>query len=898
MKKSGIFIGLVIMGMQLLSGQKFPEKGMPPIKDYTPDEYTQAGKVWSIQSAENGLVYFATDKGLLEFDGQHWRRHSGSRGFTRSLLVVHDSLIYAGADKDFGAWHREGFQRYAYESLYPFRETAKGLNEEFWGVYQLKEEIVFVSFDNLYIRKEGQLTKLAAPSRFSNSFQLDSVLYLPDEEQGLFQFDGLSLTHVFAYPGNEPWTIVGVDQTEDGLLVITRDRGLFVFHDGALRPLQQEVNDLLKQDQVFSFTVIEDSHYAFGTILNGVYITDREGRIIQHINKQKGLLNNTVLSLHYSPQGSLWLGMDYGISVLRLSSDVAYILDQQGEFGTGHTALLQGKDFFLGTNQGLYYSSWEALKNNVSGISFSLVRGSAGQVWWLENIDGTIWCGHDRGLFTVSRQGLTPIYTNEGVLAITPLGEQHLVAGTYNGLSLFRRDGGRWSFEGKLNPVQGACSQVIADGDSLLWINIPNFGIIKATLNDQYRIAKQRIYLTSVFEGENPWLLTENQPGFLTTTRYGYTYEALLDSFLRVDTHSAPTAVENPLPVFPVGLPLNDTFDFFPVYNGFALRNRTSHPTSGQDSPILFRNLAAFNNDTTISYQESASIPYQLNNVRIEFLTPHQEETTYRFRLANFEDTWSAWSPQSSCDYLHLPEGKYELLVEAKSAAGVTRSPPLSFTILPPWYRRWYAYLGATIMLLGLYLLQRLRNQRKLDRLEAEMKVREQKALEKQAEAYQQEKMVQNQQRLEAEIADLRKRLRAKTIELAKKGKENDDKNRLLQTLKDKIASIEHRSSETNRRWAEMTRLLDNKVSPEDHTFDMQLDELNQEFLRRMKAAFPALTAYDLRLATYLRMGLSSREIAELLHVLPSSVNVSRSRLRKKLSLEAEQDLYEFLMEV
>lgn len=95
-----------------------------------------------------------------------------------------------------------------------------------------------------------------------------------------------------------------------------------------------------------------------------------------------------------------------------------------------------------------------------------------------------------------------------------------------------------------------------------------------------------------------------------------------------------------------------------------------------------------------------------------------------------------------------------------------------------------------------------------------------------------------------------------------------------------------------------MTRLLDGKVSAEDQTFDMQLDELNQEFLRRLKADYPVLTNYDLRLATYLRMGLSSREIAELLHVLPSSVNVSRSRLRKKLNLEGDQDLYEFLMGV
>jgi DNA-binding NarL/FixJ family response regulator len=52
---------------------------------------------------------------------------------------------------------------------------------------------------------------------------------------------------------------------------------------------------------------------------------------------------------------------------------------------------------------------------------------------------------------------------------------------------------------------------------------------------------------------------------------------------------------------------------------------------------------------------------------------------------------------------------------------------------------------------------------------------------------------------------------------------------------------------------------------------------------------------YDLRLCTYIKTGLSTREIAEMMHVLPSSINVSRSRLRKKLKLNAKEDLYTFL---
>ncbi|MEL6132406.1 MAG: hypothetical protein AAFR59_03475, partial [Bacteroidota bacterium] len=492
--------------MQLSLGQKFPEKGLPPLQNYAPEAYAQAGKVWSIQSAENGLVYFASDKGLLEFDGLSWRRFTGSKGFTRSLLIVNDSLIYTGADKDFGYWKRKGLQGFTYQSCYPFRESTKGLNEEFWGVYKLEDEIVFTSFDNLYIMKGEQLTKIAAPSRFTRTFQSGAKLFLADESKGLFQFDGFNLTQVFEYPDKQPWQIMGIDQEGSVLLIITRDRGLFEYREGRLTPLKQEVNPYLQRDEVFSFTAIEDKHYAFGTILNGVYITDHEGRVIQHLNKQKGILNNTILSLHFSPQGRLWLGMDFGISALHMSSEVSYVLDQQGVFGTGQTALLNDEDFFLGTNQGLYYARWQELKNDASGITLSLIPGSAGQVWALHEGEGKIWCGHDQGLFQVSAQGIKPIFTEEGILSMTSLNGDYLVAGTYNGLSLFRRKGARWMFEGKLPPVQGACSQVISKDDSLLWINIPNFGIIRASLSPHFRIEKQRIYLFSELEGENPYL--------------------------------------------------------------------------------------------------------------------------------------------------------------------------------------------------------------------------------------------------------------------------------------------------------------------------------------------------------------------------------------------------------
>ncbi len=351
MDKLLLLATLLFVGVPDLCAQAFPGKGVPRIRNFTPDQYGTPGKTWEIKSAANGLVYFATDQGLLEFDGARWQRYTGSKGFTRSLFIAADSVLYTGADKDFGRWQKNNVNQLHYTSLNPFRESTKGLNEEFWGTYQIEEDYVFVSHNNVYLYKEQQLTKLPAPSRFYGSHGSGDTVYVFDEQSGLYGFDGFNLTPLASFSADfpDPPLITGVHPQGDRLLVVTRGQGLFELTDGQLQPLANEVNAYLKKDQAFSFTTIGDTHYAFGTILNGVYITDLAGNIIQHLNKQKGLLNNTILSMHYSERGQLWLGMDFGIAAVNLSSNVTYFLDQPGQVGTGQTGLLHEGIFYLGT---------------------------------------------------------------------------------------------------------------------------------------------------------------------------------------------------------------------------------------------------------------------------------------------------------------------------------------------------------------------------------------------------------------------------------------------------------------------------------------------------------------------------------------------------------------------
>jgi len=148
---------------------------------------------------------------------------------------------------------------------------------------------------------------------------------------------------------------------------------------------------------------------------------------------------------------------------------------------------------------------------------------------------------------------------------------------------------------------------------------------------------------------------------------------------------------------------------------------------------------------------------------------------------------------------------------------------------------------------------------------------------------------------LEKEKTDLEKELRSTKIKLVIKSKELEDKKKVIQNLGDKLYKLQNTDSISKMSWKEIFRIIESHQDIRSNTFQIHMDELNQLFTQKLKADCPALTMYDLRLCTYIKTGLSTREIAEMMQVLPSSINVSRSRLRKKLGLEAKDDLFSFL---
>lgn len=886
----------IISGTLATFAQSFPEKGMPLLENYTPDKYQNKGKIWEISTAGNGIVYMAADKGVLEFDGKTWNCFKGSDGFTRSLLVANDSLLYSGSDLDFGVYKRNKYQAFEYTSLYPFQKDVAEINEEFWDIYKQNDNVLFVSSQNIYVYKNQHFTKISAPSKFTGSFNVNDSLYFADEKNGLFLFNGLALKQVFNFPPDAGFEIAGIYHHPMGTVLVTKNSGLYLFSSGKLSFIDNVISQDLKTAKVFSFTPVGDKYLAFGTILKGLYITDINGKIIHQINKNKGLLNNTILSLHYSPLGKLWMGMDYGVTAIDLQKRITTFYDLRGDFGTGSSALIHSGIFYLGTNQGLYQSRWDDLNNDSDYTRFQIIQGTEGQVWCLEEIDNTILFGHDQGVFILKGDNtIQKLNSEPGVWTIVPY-KEYLLTGNYNGISIFKKTPGGWTFLKKMELIYGSCNQVIIENGNTIWVNIPNFGIIRAVLDNNLNPIERLITKDKNFDGNNPFLLKNDTGIQIITDKYRYTYSQSEKRFTdKVDVIGQPE-IEGLAPgVFP-SIVLNQDYEFYPVYNGFALKYLVpDNKKEGGTYTISFRKIEALgrNQETTLLYP-GATIPFGQNSIRIECIVPNQDKVLYQYKLEE-SGNWSSWVSDNTVEFLNLEHGEYTLFIKALVNGNNTETIALPFRIDAPWYLSWYAYIVYFLMLIlvvySLYAWQKLslKKQKKIHLL------KEQNSLREQAEKHRQEVILLEQEMLRTEYNKLKQQLRSKTIELASKAKVDEEKNRMLISLKEKFESLQKEPALAKMKVNEIHRILDSYLNTEVNTFEIQIDELHQEFYKKLKNSFPGLSNHDLRLCAYLKIGLNSKEIADILNILPSSAFISRSRLRKKLDINADEDLYEFL---
>ncbi len=303
--------------------------------------------------------------------------------------------------------------------------------------------------------------------------------------------------------------------------------------------------------------------------------------------------------------------------------------------------------------------------------------------------------------------------------------------------------------------------------------------------------------------------------------------------------------------------------------------------------------------------QENINIPEigtRWKTMRFEFSSSHagyQSNLEYSYRLIGFDQIWSNWTTRTEKEYTNLPAGDYKFEVKVRSNLGNESTPAFySFVLLPPWSETMWAKIFY-LLLLGVLVFSIYKWQKKKFKLQQKKYEEEQKRLlyihELERNKTETELMALRNEKLEAEISFKNSEVASSAMHLVKKGELiSKIKGELTQVIKgldnpQAIADLK-----------KMTKTLneDDNLDKEWESFVKHFDKVHSDFVVELKEKHPAITPNELKLCAYLRMNLSTKEIAQLMNISVRGVEISRYRLRKKLQIPSEKNLFDYLINI
>ena len=936
--------------------------GVPYVQNYSKALYQSGNQNWSITKDEHGIMYFGNADGLLSYDGKYWQMHTMPNGLiVRVAAADGKGKIYAGGFGEFGYWENNSKGFLIYHSLIPRVPKKYVPTEEIWKIYVDGDRVLFQSFGSIYIYADGKITVIKSPNPYLFLYRAGKRFFVEQIGYGIFELKNNHLEYLPGsnIVGNSG--VLSILPFQKGeYLIGTAKNGLFIYDGKQVRPWANQANDFLKTYQLNNGVTIRGKYFAYGTILNGVVIIDTAGNVVQHINKSSGLQNNTVLSLYIDNEENLWAGLDNGIDRIELNSPLYFYFDKTGNFGTVYSSIIYNNKIYLGTNQGLFYSDWVANNSNhlFQVFEFKLIPGSQGQVWDLSIHDGKLLCGHNDGTYQVDNGAISKISTANGGWIVKPLNNNLLIQGTYNGLVVYHKDGGgNWVFDHKIDGFSEPSRYVEQDNRGEVWVSHAYKGIYKVTLSADLKKAVSAKYYDersglpgsyniNVFSLDNR-IVFSSDSGFYVyddiTDRF-YKYQQLnkkLGSFaasnkiipadgkkywfinhgrvaladlsspgsLSIDSNSFTVLNGQMVQHYENISRINNRIYLISIDDGFVIFNDEDvNPHNKVNLPAVLIGKVENVTDKITSISENGGniddveIPFAQNNIRIAYSLPYyrQAKVKYQYYLKGYSTQWSDWTAQSQKEFTNLGQGTYSFSVRAKiNDDNITPATVFTFTILPPWYSSKPAmFFYLLLVILAYYVFRhfyRLKLKRHQEHIQQKLQKEKEEFLKQEAIANEQQIVKIKNEQLQADLA-------GKSRELANSAMNIVYKNELLQKISDEIA---HLKDSTGKKLPDEQLKRIQKVINEGMTderdwnlFETSFNEAHESFFIKLKSHHPDLVPNDLKLCAYLRMNMNSKEMASLLNISLRGVEIRRYRLRKKLNLEHDKNLVEFLIEL
>jgi hypothetical protein len=826
----------------------------PSIRNFSKKETNAGTQNWDIVQHNNDWLYFANNNGLLEYDGSLWNLYPiGNYTNVRSLYYDEEAdRIYAGAFNEFGYYQRDKYGLLKYHSL-TGQLSGPDMNfNEIWHIYK-NEDTFFLQGDweIFRIRPDSEIRKLNFPHKIEMSGLVHDALFITTLEEGIMTLNGdlfLPLPGGEMLQGKKVCSILPFNERE--VLFITALHGMYIYNGVAVVPYQTDIDRFLHENQVFC-AQINQSKLAIGTVRNGVVIKDLNTSENIYANVDAGLQNNTVLSLAFDRLGNLWLGLDRGIDYLMINSPIYNLFGNNRLYGSGYCSVIEGKRLYLGTNQGLYTAPFPVI-TSPDPFQMRLVSGMSGQVWYLTEIDHTVFCGTDQGAFILKDGKARKIPFIAGTWKLQELHSHpgYILGSSYKGFFLLKKIGNQWEYLCTLKGFNEQGGMYEEDRYGNIWFCHWMKGIYKLTLHtdteefsvEKYGMEKGLLMTRNnvlVKIGEE--IIVSSEGGF-----FGYDLEN--DRWSHAEKYETLFGV-HPHSLHLLEMPSGDVWCISSEYLAVACKqeNDEYHLDASSFSYLKNKLIYGFEHFTFIdrdnllvstedgfsclnlsnvrkmearnpSFKVAikkvfitnekdtlvagfSSVPpdtdvfkYTQNSIRFEFASPEyrdEKAITYSYLLENYDINWSEYSISNIKEYTKLPKGKYTFRVKAQNLLEPeTVETFYSFTILPPWYESAFFIFVYAFLIVGLLVMLVFYVKKKSEEGARKMEIRKEREMQEKENRFKSDAKEKEKEIVALKNQKLQYELRHKSQELANSTMNVIRKNEILLELNRGIEKI------------------------------------------------------------------------------------------------------------
>ena len=528
-----------------------------------------------------------------------------------------------------------------------------------------------------------------------------------------------------------------------------------------------------------------------------------------------------------------------------------------------------------------------------------LIPGSQGQTWALQEVENALLIGHNRGTYSLNEdQELKKVSYITGGRDLALLSSDQILQASYTGLILLRLEDEEWHFDQRVENGNIQLKEFVLIDKTTLYGITPYNELYRMRLSDDLKVVTQKSKLNQISIPSSTRFIQDDSVCILNTIEstylvqkdslYKMTEPQISDLLSEVtlcllDMTKVSAEEEYPEEVHLVHhIYSQDVTEYLIVeQNGYKILPELKLCSENNEIHSSINKIQV-GNQILLPHKDEIELKANENDLTIFLKKPNNlfSSSTSKYKLEGWKDIWYNVPNKGIIDFQNLKQGSYNFTINNINSKA---SSNFKFKILPKWYyskAAWCFYILSTLLALG--LMMKMYQKRLLDKSNRILREKE-----KEMEA----------ERIRIKNEKLRKEVELKSKMLANSAMTLVKKNELLAEMDNELIKIptnEITSSQFKSRIRKLIRK--NKNSEKDwQIFETNFTEIHQDFISKLIKTHPAINKSEIRMAAYIKMDLSSKEIAPLMHISPRSVENKRYRLRKKLDLPKTETLKRYL---